>query len=206
MLNIVWLGALLLFGTSLSDAQNPIILVQPGGYSSSVVSLNINTKKCIHTVSDHFLSIALEPSTIFSALQKNLGFVFIIYVGNDFFHKLNLFIYYRPATINMAKGLNPAYLRISGPECNYFKFQGGEDNSKLSPSHPVKPGRNNITVTGWHWSQLNEFIAKTGLDLIVGLNVMNRQHGSWDLSNTVELISYSDKHGYDMAFQIGNGK
>ncbi|XP_060881200.1 uncharacterized protein LOC132952789 [Metopolophium dirhodum] len=182
MFNIVSLGALLLFGTCLTNAQNPSILVQPGGYSSNIISININTKKCMHTVSDHFLSIALEPSTIFSALQKNLG----------------------PATINMAKGLSPAYIRISGPECNNFKFQGGEDISNLSPTHPVRQGRNNITITGWHWSQLNEFIAKTGLDLIVGLNVMNRKHGSWDLSNTLDLISYSDKHGYDMAFQIGN--
>jgi len=106
----------------------------------------------------------------------------------------------------MAKGLSPAYVRISGPECNYFKFQGGEDILKShSPTHPVRQGRNNITITGWHWSQLNEFVAKTGLDLIVGLNVMNRQHGSWDLSNALDLISYSDKHGYDMAFQMGNG-
>ncbi|XP_026810521.1 LOW QUALITY PROTEIN: uncharacterized protein LOC113552053 [Rhopalosiphum maidis] len=182
MFNIIWFGALLLFGTCLANQQNPSILVQPGGYSSNVLSININTKKCIHTVSDHFLSIALEPSIIFSALQKNLG----------------------PTTINMAKSLNPAYIRISGPECNFFKFQGGEDILKVSQIHPVRQERNNITITGWHWSQLNEFIAKTGLDLIVGLNVMNRQHGSWDLSNTLDLISYSDKHGYDMAFQIGN--
>jgi len=80
MFNVVWLGALLFFGTCLVNAQNPSILVQPGGSSSNVLSLNINTKKCIHTVSDHFLSITLEPSTIFSALQKNLGFVFIISV------------------------------------------------------------------------------------------------------------------------------
>lgn len=182
MFNIVSLGALLLFGTCLTNSQNPSILVQPAGYLTNVLSININTKKCMHTVSDHFLSIALEPSTIFSALQKNLG----------------------PATINMAKGLNPAYIRISGPECNNFKFQGGEDTSKLSPTHPARQGKNNITITGWHWSQLNEFIAKTGLDLIVGLNVMNRKHGSWDLSNTLDLISYSDKQGYNMAFQIGN--
>jgi len=80
MFNIIWFGALLLFGICLANAQNPSILVQPGGYSSNVLSININTKKCIHTVSDHFLSIALEPSIIFSALQKNLGFVFIIFV------------------------------------------------------------------------------------------------------------------------------
>lgn len=106
----------------------------------------------------------------------------------------------------MAKGLSPSYLRISGPECNYFRFQGGQDTLQTSPSIPVKQGRNNITITGWHWSQLNEFVAKTGLDLIVGLNVMNRQQGKWDLSNTLDLISYSDKRGYNLAFQLGNGK
>lgn len=106
----------------------------------------------------------------------------------------------------MARALVPAYIRISGPECNNFKFRGGQETSQQSSNNLIKQGKNNITVTGWHWSQLNEFIAKTGLDLIVGLNVMNRQQGTWDLSNTVDLISYSDKHGYNMAFQLGNGK
>lgn len=110
----------------------------------------------------------------------------------------------------MARGLSPAYVRISGPECNYFKFQEGQDasaqQSPLTINYPMKYGKNNITVTGWHWSQLNEFIAKTGLDLIVALNVLNRQQGMWDLGNALDLISYSDKRGYNMAFQLGNGK
>lgn len=106
----------------------------------------------------------------------------------------------------MAKALNPAYVRISGPECNYFTFRGAQDTAQSSPVHPIKHGKNNITITGWHWSQLNEFVAKTGLELVVGLNVMNRQHGKWDLGNTLDLVSYSDKHGYNMAFQLGNGK
>lgn len=106
----------------------------------------------------------------------------------------------------MAKSLNPAYVRISGPECNYFRFQSMQDTSQPSSVNVIKNGRNNVTITGWHWSQLNEFVTKTGLDLIVALNVMNRHYGSWDLSNTLDLISYSDKHGYNMEFQIGNGR
>lgn len=78
MPNIIWLGALLLFNTCLAYSQNPNTLVQSGSSPPSVISLSINTKKCVHTLSDHFLSITLEPSTIFSALQKNLGFVFIV--------------------------------------------------------------------------------------------------------------------------------
>lgn len=73
MINIIWLGALLLFYTRLIYSQNPNILLQPGGPPSNILSLNINTKKCIHTVSDHFLSLTLEPSTIYLALQNNLG-------------------------------------------------------------------------------------------------------------------------------------
>lgn len=105
----------------------------------------------------------------------------------------------------MAKALSPAYVRISGPECNSFIFQGLQDSSQSSPSIPVKRGKN-ITITGWHWSQMNDFIAQTDLDLVVALNVMNRQQGTWDLSNTLDLISYSDKHSYEMAFQLGHGE
>lgn len=75
---IIWLGgALLLFGTCFAHPQNPSIFVPPGGYPSNVLSLSVNTKRYVHTISDHFLSITLEPSTIFLALQKNLGFVVI---------------------------------------------------------------------------------------------------------------------------------
>lgn len=76
MLHVVWLGgALLLLGVCLAQPQNPSILVTPVGYPSNVLSLSVNTKKYMHAVSDRFLSITLEPATIFSALQKNLGFV-----------------------------------------------------------------------------------------------------------------------------------
>lgn len=78
MPNIIWLGALLLFSACIAYSQNPNILVQSGSSPSAVLSLSINTKKCVHTLSDHFLSITLEPSTIFAALQKNLGFVFVV--------------------------------------------------------------------------------------------------------------------------------
>lgn len=73
MINIVWLGVLLLSCTRLAYSQNPSISLQSGGTPSNILSLNINTKKCTHTVSDHFLSFTLEPSTIFLALQNNLG-------------------------------------------------------------------------------------------------------------------------------------
>ncbi|XP_050429843.1 uncharacterized protein LOC126839001 [Adelges cooleyi] len=182
MSNTIWLGALLLFGACSAYPQNPNVpTLSPPPSPSNIVSVNVNTKRYAHAVNDHFLSITLDPSTIFSALQDNLG----------------------SAAINMAKALSPAYLRISGPECNSFIFQGAQDTSQSSPAIPVKRGKN-ITITGWHWSQMNDFIAQTDLDLVVALNVMNRQHGSWNLSNTLDLISFSDKHGYDMAFQLGH--
>lgn len=76
MSTIIWLGgALLLFGTCFAYPQSPNIFLSSGGYQSNVLSLSVNTKKYVHTISDHFLSMTFEPSTIFLALQKNLGFV-----------------------------------------------------------------------------------------------------------------------------------
>lgn len=76
---IIWLcGVLLLFGTCSTHSQNPTILATSGGNPVNVLSLSVNTKKYVHTIGDHFLSITLEPSTIFSALQNNHpGFVFV---------------------------------------------------------------------------------------------------------------------------------
>lgn len=79
MLNVVWFGgAFLLFGTCLAHPQNPSVLVTSGGYPSNVLTLTVNTKKYVHTISDRFLSITLEPAAIFSAVQRNLGFVFVV--------------------------------------------------------------------------------------------------------------------------------
>lgn len=80
MSNIVWLGALLLFASCLAHSQSTSSSLQPGivGNTPNVLSLVINTKKYVHTISDHFLSITIDPSTIFSALQKKPGFVLII--------------------------------------------------------------------------------------------------------------------------------
>lgn len=75
MSNVVWLGIWLLFGTCLAYSQNPSILVPSGSNSPNILSFNINTKKYVHTVSDHFLSFTLEPSAIFSELQNNHGLV-----------------------------------------------------------------------------------------------------------------------------------
>lgn len=77
MVDVVRSGVLLLFCTHLAYPQNSNVLLQSGGPPSNILTLNINTKKCIHTVSDHFLSFTLEPSTIILALQNNLGYVFI---------------------------------------------------------------------------------------------------------------------------------
>ncbi|XP_050532685.1 uncharacterized protein LOC126900791 [Daktulosphaira vitifoliae] len=177
----IWVGVLLLFGGCLAYPQTSNVPTQSSPSPSNLLSLNVNTKKVANAVSDHFLSITIEPTMIFSAIQNNLGSM----------------------AINMAKALSPAYVRISGPECNSFIFQGLQDSSQSSPSIPIKRGKN-ITITGWHWSQVNDFIAQTDLDLVVALNVMNRQQGTWNLSNTLDLISYSDKHSYDMAFQLGH--
>lgn len=82
MLSVVWFGgALLLFGTCLAHPQNPSGLVTSGGYPSNVLTLTVNTKKYVHTINDRFLSITLEPAAIFSAAQRNLGFVFVVYTS-----------------------------------------------------------------------------------------------------------------------------
>lgn len=81
MLNIVWLGALLVINICSALPQNPSILVQSGSSSPNIISLSVNTKKYVHTISDHFLSITLEPSMIFSALQKNQNFGFVFNIS-----------------------------------------------------------------------------------------------------------------------------
>lgn len=75
MISSIWVGVLLLFGGCSAYPQAPSVPLQSTPSQSSLVSLNVNTKKVTNAVSDHFLSITMEPAMIFSALQNNLGYV-----------------------------------------------------------------------------------------------------------------------------------
>lgn len=55
------------------------------------------------------------------------------------------------------------------------------------------------------WDSVHEFAKNAGMDLIVSINPTERINGVWDSRDALQLISYSNKKGYNVAWQLGYG-
>nr|CAD7568850.1 unnamed protein product [Timema californicum] len=142
------------------------------GLTDQEATLAVNTNKGVHVISDHFLSLTLDPEILLRG-TTSLG---------------------AARTLNMAKGLAPAYLRLGGPDSNRYTF-------KMAPD----PGEQteNYTITVPHWIVVNQFARDTGLDLVVCLNILQRDGDSWDPTDARGLVAFSDKMGYNPGWQLG---
>ncbi|KAJ4427950.1 hypothetical protein ANN_23962 [Periplaneta americana] len=65
--------------------------------------------------------------------------------------------------------------------------------------------RRGTCVTGADWMALNTFAQSAGLELLFDLNVLLRNQSQWDSSNARQLIEFSDKFGFNVSWQLGNG-
>nr|CAD7396858.1 unnamed protein product [Timema poppensis] len=142
------------------------------GLTDQEATLAVNTNKGVHVISDHFLSLTLDPEILLRG-TTSLG---------------------AARTLNMAKGLAPAYLRLGGPDSNRYTY-------KMAPD----PGEQteNYTITVPHWIVVNQFARDTGLDLVVCLNILQRDGDSWDPTDARGLVAFSDKMGYNPGWQLG---
>jgi hypothetical protein len=67
-------------------------------------------------------------------------------------------------------------------------------------------GAHTVYVAGADWMALNGFAHAAGLDLLFDLNVLLRNGTRWDSSNARLLLEYSDRLGFNVSWQLGNGK
>ncbi|XP_011500397.1 PREDICTED: uncharacterized protein LOC105364207 [Ceratosolen solmsi marchali] len=150
---------------------------------SDDMTLNINLKKPIAVVSEKFLSITLDPVSLFNS--NSLSDV--------------------EKTTSMAKALAPAYVRIGGPRSNSYIFERGLYPKELQ----LDPG---YTFSEKHWIQVHQWAESSGLDIIACLapqqsessnNGNNARTSFWDPRNALDLISFSDHMGYNISWQLG---
>ena len=95
--------------------------------------------------------------------------------------------------INMAKALAPAMLRVGGTDGDFLLF---EETTK----------ENEFTMNASQWDAVNVFVEAVGWDFIFGLNVLLRVNGSWNSTNAEELLTYTTSKGYEVNWELGNGK
>ncbi|PSN50530.1 hypothetical protein C0J52_03525 [Blattella germanica] len=137
--------------------------------TSQEIKVTINTEQHAHVVSDKFLSLMIDPKVLLS--------------GTNLRNK---------RILNMAKSLAPAYIKLAGPDSNFYQFQ-------INNSQP----KDKFIITEAQWKDVNNFVKETGHELIVALNMMGRTNGSWDPNSSMELISFSNKMGYNISWQLG---
>ncbi|XP_014252435.1 uncharacterized protein LOC106668315 [Cimex lectularius] len=132
------------------------------------VCVQTDTEKWARTVPPGFLSITVDPVTLLSAgpLQG--------------------------PTLEMAKALSPAFVRICGEGTDLLHF--GEELFK-----------NNTSVTDVEIDSVMQFANNADLRVIVGLNPTERQNGYWNSENALKIMSYMNKKGYKASWQLGCG-
>ncbi|XP_018339931.1 PREDICTED: uncharacterized protein PF11_0213-like [Trachymyrmex septentrionalis] len=139
--------------------------------------LNINVKKPIAVTDRAFLSFTLDPAT----LQYN-----------DFIKNIE-------KSMNLARGLTPAYIRLGGPQSNFYNF--GQVYS-----HEINTDRNDMHF-GTQWTLIYQWAKNTGLDVIACItpHYIDKEFktDSTDPRNIAELLSFSDRMGYNISWQLG---
>ena len=156
------------------------------GLFSSPISVNLDSVHFI--VNEDFLSVTIDAGSI------NRNWSDINFTSTK--------------VINMAKALNPAMLRVGGTSEDFLIFDPNEgDNRIYKRDIDDNGGDSNFKMSPSQWDAVNTFVQNVGWKLIFGLNQLLRNtDGSWDSSNAEQLIDYTMKKGYQVAWELGNGK
>ena len=158
--------------------------------------VSVDLGEASRIVSDQFLSVTIDSY----ALESN-------WYGIDL-KSLQL--------ISMGKALAPAMLRIGGTAQDFLLFSDNNTEEHSFPkidydtyySHKLRlEDMQNFTMSSSQWDAINEFVLATGWDFIFGLNVFLRKpDGSWDSTNAEKLMKYTISKGYQVNWELGNGK
>ncbi|XP_011704505.1 PREDICTED: heparanase-like [Wasmannia auropunctata] len=138
--------------------------------------LDINFKKPIAVTDDAFLSFTLDPTT----LQYN-----------DFIKNIE-------KSTNLAQSLAPAYIRLGGPQSNFY-------NSEVY-SHKITDDPNDVHF-GNQWTLMYQWAKNAGLDVIACISphyIDNElKTDSSNPRNIIKLLSFCDRMGYNISWQLG---
>lgn len=146
----------------------------------SLLQIILSTENPCHEVDKDFLSVTMDTS----AVQQNFSHF------NLASHDL----------ITLAQSLAPVMIRVGGTSADYLIFN---DNLKEKPQ--LK--RTDYVMIPEQFDALMNFADNAGWKMIFGLNLKLRfPNNQWDFSNAELLIDYCIKKGYQVAWELGNGK
>lgn len=165
--------------------------------SGNVSAVEIITTAALRVMDKRFLSVAIDTH------------ILEIHWRCFNFSSVRLF--------TLAKGLQPAYLRIGGSGQDFLFYDGeaheinGESHAVWSQNCRDEEGAENkginFTINSDDLDKIHQISEKAGWDIVFGLNLLLRRNdGSWNSSNPLEIMRYAAKNGYNFAWELGNGK
>ncbi|XP_046571543.1 heparanase-like [Haliotis rubra] len=171
--------------------------VMNGFQASFATEVNVEFNSVLQVIDEKFVAVTLDSHLIQEGWLKF-----------DFGYFLNNVL---EKTANLAHGLAPCYLRLGGTAADLLTF----DPQKTVPNKPwsakkyqeflLKKHYKNFTMSAADWDLINKFSAAVGWEMIFDLNVLIREHGSWDPANAMLLMNYTKSRGYKLAgFELGN--
>ena len=101
-------------------------------------------------------------------------------------------------TVQMARRLAPAYVRIAGPSTQFVKYD--EENSW----NDVENGF--VVVTPTMWFGINEWLASANLTPVFGINDGVAGREGWNPQEAMEVLDMADKFNVSCYWQLGYGK
>ncbi|OXA45799.1 Heparanase [Folsomia candida] len=157
------------------------------------------------------LELDLDQLRIAAQVDKRfLSFALDSFLLGDHWRRTNL---RDPKLISLTKQLTPAYLRVGGTDqdnlifCPGAKFGNVHDNTiDALPCSTTRESKNStIPITESDIKELGQFVKVTGVDLVYGLNVLERHGGQWNPANSVRLMNYMDALEIPVAgWELGN--
>ncbi|XP_046344609.1 heparanase-like [Haliotis rufescens] len=149
--------------------------IQPFTVSLHTEHIRVKTDHVLQVIDNKFVGVTIDSSQ----LKYNLKY------HNVSSHKL----------VTLGKALAPGYLRVGGTYQDLMVFD---------PTHNIATGKQ-FQLQANTWDEFNKFVHKTGLKLVIGLNLMLRDGRKWDPSNAKKLLKYSSDKGYHFAgIELGN--
>lgn len=136
-------------------------------------------------VSEQFLSVTIDAGSIRNKQWETINFT-------------------STRMQNLARALTPAMLRVGGTSQDYLYFQDNVEYNEVTEAAVQA----NFTMTGEDWDAINKFVTAAGWEFIFGLNALTRDgsDSAWDSENANKLMEYTLSKGYNVNWELGNGK
>jgi heparanase 1 len=185
-----------------TELQSDIPLTGSPDEAAYEVIVTVNQNDTIATLSDEYLSFAIDTSQVVGGKWWNPEAA-AAEMGSGSTH-VPVLDFNQPQLNLLASALAPTYLRIGGSEADKTFY---DMDSDAPVAETIPPGYESV-MTRPQWDAVNAFAQRNDLGLVFTLNAgpsARDANGRWLPQNAESLLAYSAEQGYDVdLWELGN--